>query len=1092
MDKKYPVLLKAFKDENGFVSHQIESFNEFVDYRLQKIIDEIGEIVLESEDISDFRIKFGRVRVGIPSVEESDGSINTSLTPIEAMMRNITYAAPVFLEMIPTINNVEQEPVRVKICDLPIMVKSNRCVLNGKSREELIAMGEDPDNPGGYFIVDGTERVIVMVEEIVSNRPIIEIRSGMETARINSEINGYIQKHVIERKKGIFYISFANAKKIPVVVLLRALGLETDKDIITAITSESDEMEEIYFNIYEFDVQTPQQAKNYIKKLLHFTDESGEKRLSDIIDKYLLPHLGQTRSSRKKKALYIANIVEKLLKVALGKIPPQDLDHYANKRIKLAGDFLEILFRSLFLGRYGLIARIKYTYQKLSKKGKMPSLRSIVESDYLSKRIKSHMATGQWIGGRTGVCQRLERTNYIRTLSHLRNVLSPLSPSQEHFEARALHPTQWGRLCAEETPEGVNIGLRKYLAHLATISKTASKKDIDYVKGIIEKFIDLEEVKGTMVYLNGELLGRTKRPWDLINAFKRERRKGKFDPQITIGYYEDYEQIFINADSGRVLRPLVIVENGKSKLTDDIVAKLESGEWKWNDLLKNGIVEYVDAEEEENLYVALTENDITKEHTHVELHPSVILGAAASLVPFPEYNRGDRVNFGAKMHGQSLGIYTLNFHLRTDTKADVLINPQVPLVKTAITDHVGIYSHPQGQNIVIAIMSYKGYNMEDAIIINKASVERGFARSMFFRTYSTEEKRYWGIERDEIRIPDKSVKGYRTEEAYANLAEDGIINPETPVESEDILIGKVSPLRFFGPAESFMMEAENKRDSSETVREGEKGIVDKVIITKTKDGNKLVKVVVRDLRIPELGDKFATRHGQKGVVGLIVPEEDLPFTSNGIVPDVIVNPHGIPSRLTMGQLLEIIAAKLSALTGREIDATAFTGMKEDEMRKLLRQYGFRDDGKELMYNGETGDVYEARIMIGPIFYQKLHHMVANKIHARARGPVTLLTRQPTEGRAKEGGLRLGEMEKDCLIAHGTALLLHERFSSDITRIPICTECGLPALEDKVKGKVYCPVCKDSKIKYVNMSYAFKLMLDELKSMGIYPKINVSD
>ncbi len=1091
MDENYKVLLKAFKDENGFVSHQIESFNEFVDYRLQKVIDEIGEIELENEGISSFKIKLGRVRVGIPSVEESDGSINTSLTPFEALTRNITYAAPVFLEMIPVINNVEQDVIRVKICDLPIMVKSNRCTLSNKSREELIAMGEDPDDPGGYFIVDGTERVIVMVEEIVSNRPIIEVRSGMETARINSEINGYIQKHVIERKKGIYYISFANAKKVPVVVLLRALGLETDKDIVTSITTSEDEMEEIYFNIYEFDVSTQQQAKNYLKKLLHMGDENGEKRLSDMIDKYLLPHLGQTRSSRKKKALYIANVVEKLLKLSMGKIAPQDLDHYANKRIKLAGDFLEILFRSLFLGRYGLIARIKYTYQKISKKGKMPSLRSIVESNYLTKRIKSHMATGQWIGGRTGVCQRLERTNYIRMISHLRNVLSPLSPSQEHFEARALHPTQWGRLCAEETPEGVNIGLRKYLAHMAIISKTSSKKDVDYVKSLLSQYVT-EDNEGSMLYLNGELIGRVKRVSELMKKFKSERRKGKFDPQITIGYYDEYDQIFVNADAGRVLRPLIIVENGKSKLTKDIVKKLESGEMKWNDLVKNGIIEYVDAEEEENLYVALTEKDITPEHTHVELHPSIILGVAASLVPFPEYNRGDRVNFGAKMHGQALGVYALNFHLRTDTKANLLIYPQVPLVRTAMTDFVNLERHPQGQNIVIAIMSYKGFNMEDAIIINKASIERGFARSMFFRTYSTEEKRYWGIEKDEIRIPDKSVKGYRTEEAYANLGEDGIINPETPVEGGDILIGKVSPLRFFGPAESFMMEAENKRDSSETVRENEHGIVDKVIVTKNKDGDKLVKVVVRDLRLPELGDKFATRHGQKGVVGLIVPEEDMPFTSNGIVPDVIVNPHGIPSRLTVGQLLEIIAAKLGAITGRPIDATAFTGMKEEEMRKLLRENGFRDDGKELMYNGETGEMYEARIMVGPIFYQKLHHMVANKIHARARGPVTLLTRQPTEGRAKEGGLRLGEMEKDCLIAHGTALLLHERFSSDLTKIPICVDCGLPALEDRVKGKVYCPTCKDSKVKYVEISYAFKLMLDELKSMGIYPRINVKD
>ncbi|MEK6837582.1 MAG: DNA-directed RNA polymerase subunit B, partial [Nanoarchaeota archaeon] len=370
--------------------------------------------------------------------------------------------------------------------------------------------------------------------------------------------------------------------------------------------------------------------------------------------------------------------------------------------------------------------------------------------------------------------------------------------------------------------------------------------------------------------------------------------------------------------------------------------------------------------------------------------------------------------------------------------------------------------HPQGQNVVIAIMSYKGYNMEDGVVMNKASVERGLGRSIFFRSYVTEEKKYWGIEKDEIKIPDKSIGGYRTEEAYAHLAKDGIINREIEVTSGDVLVGKVSPLRFFGPVESFMTETENRRDTSETIRHGEEGIINNVLVTETANGNRLVKISVRSERVPELGDKFASRHGQKGVVALITPEENMPFTASGITPDIILNPHAIPSRMTIGQMLEIIAAKKAAMSAEEFDGSVFNSFDEQGLRSALIKLGFRDDGKETMYDGITGQRLEARILVGPCYYQKLHHMVSNKIQARARGPVTLLTKQPTAGRVKQGGLRLGEMEKDCLIAHGASLLLKERFSSDRYKVPICDKCGLVAVEDRAKGRRYCAIDKKSK------------------------------
>lgn len=1080
-------LLKAYADSVGFSNHQTKSYNEFLRLNVQKVVNEIGEIQLETET-GEFKIRLGRIRIEKPCIKEADGATRF-ITPMEARMRNLTYSAPVFVEMIPIINGIEQEKQEVKLGEIPVMLKSEICVLKGMGEDELMAAGEDPSDPGGYFIVNGTERAIVMSEEILSNLPIVEKRKDIETARINSELSGFVQMHLVERKDGIFYISFANVKKFPLIIIMRALGLETDKEIITSISPDADMEEDLYYNITEFDeIKNAEDAKEYMAKRLHVF-QGKATRINEIIDKYLLPHLGQEKKNRIEKAAYLGNVIHKLMQLGSGKIQEQDIDHYGNKRVRAVGDFLEILLRSVLLGKYGLITRIVYRYQRMSKRGKLPSLQSMVESDYLTKRIVSHMATGQWIGGRTGICQRLERTNWIRTVAHLRNVLSPLSSSQEHFEARALHPTQFGRLCAEETPEGINIGLRKYLATMAVISE--SVVDTRAVEEISKKYISEE---GSFIFMKGKILGKTGKPKELVKEIREKRKIGLINQNLGVSYITDFDEVRINCDAGRMQRPLIVVENGKPKFTDKHMEMLSEGKLRWEDLMKQGIIEYIDAEEEDEMLVALWPEDLDKKlnFTHMEISPAFMLGISANLIPFANYNRGDRVNIGAKMCGQALGIYSTNYLMRTDTKSDLLLYPQVPLINTFVSKEVKIDEHPQGQNVVVAIMSYQGYNMEDAVIMNKASIERGLGRSVFFRTYETEEKKYWGIERDEIRLPDKTVRGYRAEESYAYLDKDGIISPEVDVKSEDVLVGKISPLRFFGPVESFMLESQNRRETSETIRYGEKGVVDKVLVTETIDGNRLVKICIREQRVPELGDKFASRHGQKGVVGLIIPEEDMPFTSDGIIPDIIVNPHAIPSRMTIGQLLEILGAKVSALSASSVDGSVFSDTKEDHLREALKKYGFRDDAKEAMYDGITGRKMEGTILVGPIYYQKLHHMVANKLQTRGRGPVTLLTKQPTEGRSKQGGLRLGEMEKDCLLAHGAALLLKERFSSDKSSIPVCTTCGLVATLDIPKGRKYCPVCKKSKIVDVDISYAFHLMLNELKCIGIYPRINVTE
>lgn len=591
------------------------------------------------------------------------------------------------------------------------------------------------------------------------------------------------------------------------------------------------------------------------------------------------------------------------------------------------------------------------------------------------------------------------------------------------------------------------------------------------------------------IYFNGKLTGQTNKPMELVASIRKKRRQNLLLSQVNVAYFPVLDEVRINTEHGRARRPLIIVENGKSKLTPMLLKNLEQGKITWSYLIENGIIEYLDADEEENAYIAIDENALTKKHTHLEIDPIGILGIPTTLIPYAEFSRGDRINFGAKMIGQSIGMPATNFAIRTDTKFNILSYPQVPLVDTITSDIFERY--PSGQNIVIAVLCCKGYNINDAIILNKSSVERGLFRSFYFRTYETLRKRYWGGQEDEICIPQPGIRGYRGEEAYKDLDEDGILNPETPVESDSVLIGKTSPLRFL-TSEEFIADIENIRETSISVRHGERGIVDFVLITETLDANQLIKMRIRDQRIPEMGDKFASRHGQKGVVGLLLPHEDMPFTREGVVPDILFNPHAIPSRMTVGHLLEMIAGKLGAYLGKKINASAFNYTSEEEIRKEMEKLGFRNDGKQAMYDGKTGEKFEVLIFTGISYYLRLDHMVTDKIHARSRGPVTLLTKQPTEGRAKRGGLRLGEMEQQCLVGHGASLTLKERFDSDRIEIPVCKKCGIVATFDVIKNKAYCSMCKQSDITWVETSYAFKLTLDELKSMGIYPKLNTGE
>lgn len=604
----------------------------------------------------------------------------------------------------------------------------------------------------------------------------------------------------------------------------------------------------------------------------------------------------------------------------------------------------------------------------------------------------------------------------------------------------------------------------------------------------------VSEAKQAKVYINGRLIGFHPDPIKLTKEVIERRRESKVSAQINVAYHEDTNEVYINTDAGRVQRPLIVVENGKPKITEEQVKHVKESKLTWDDLIQQGLLEYLDAEEEENAFIAVSEDELTKEHTHLEIDPAVILSIITSMIPYLEHNMAGKALHGAKMFKQAQGFGTSNMNLRTDTEGYLLYYPQKSLVKTKTMQMVGLNDRPQIQNLVVAIMPYYGFNILDAVILNKGAIERGMGRTSYLRTYETSENRYPGGQVDRFEIPNEETGGYLGDDAYKQLGEDGIIQLESIVKEGDVIVGRTSPPRFLEEINEFGVVQEKRREASVTIRKGKQGIVDKIFVTESDAGNKLVKLKVRSERRPALGDKFSSRHGQKGVVGLIVPEEDMPFTPDGIKPDLILNPHSIPSRMTIGHLLEMLAGKAGAMKAMQIDGTPFGGTPEEEVEKMLTQAGLKKNGKEVFYDGMTGQRMKGEIFTGPVAYRRLFHMTAHKIQSRARGPVQILTRQPTEGKEKEGGLRFGEMEGETLVGHGAAMLLQEKFIDDSDKVTmwVSETAGVIGFEDQIRKVKRVLEVDDSKIYPVEMSYGFKLLLDELKALGVYPKLILTD
>ena len=1109
-NKRWPVIQDILKRE-GIARQHLNSFDEFLERGLQSIINEVDKIDIENAEYP-YKIQLGKVKLQQPRMMELDGSI-THITPAEARLRNVSYAAPVMMEASVIEDGKILESRFVHIGDVPVMAKSNACILNNFSNLKLIDYGEDPNDPGGYFIINGSERVIVGLEDLSYNKIIVdrETLGGniVFKAKVYSSIVGYRAKlELVMKNDGLIVARIPGSPvDIPVVTLMRALGLESDKEI-AAVVSLVDELQDELEGSFEKagDVPTSKDAVVYISKRIApgMLEEFQIKRAETLLDWGLLPHLGKHPENRKEKAQFLGEAACKLLELKLGWITPDDKDHYGNKVIKFAGQMLADLFRTAFRN---LVRDMKYQLERSGQKRGINAVAAAIRPGIITDKLNNAIATGNWGRGRVGVTQLLDRTNYLSTISHLRRIQSPLSRTQPNFEARDLHATHFGRICPSETPEGSNCGLVKNLALSGIISVNVPSEEIIeklYDLGTVHFFDAKDDLKkdGTRIFVDGRLIGYYKDGLELAESLRDLRRNSKIHPHVGVSFHKSDEnedatrRLYVNCNAGRVLRPLIIIKDNKPLLTQDLLDKISKKLLSWTDLLRMSVLELIDANEEENCYVTLNDTD-TKKYTHLEVFPPSILGAGASIIPYPEHNQSPRNTYESAMAKQSLGFSTPMMNTSTYVRQHLMLYPQVPAVNTKAMKLLGLEDRPAGQNCVVAVLPFDGYNIEDAIVLSQASVDRGLGRTFFFRIYDAEAKQYPGGMRDSFEIPnaEDNIRGYKGERAYRLLEEDGVVASESPVKGGDILIGKTSPPRFMEEYREFESSGPYRRDTSIGVRPSETGVIDTVVMTQSNEGGKMYKIRARDMRIPEIGDKFASRHGQKGVMGLLAKAEDLPYTAEGMSPDILINPHAFPSRMTVGMMMESICGKAASFRGKRFDGSAFVGEKMDEVKEVMDAHDFKYSGKEIMYDGRTGKAFPVDVFIGVVYYQKLHHMVADKIHARARGQVQMLTKQPTEGRARGGGLRFGEMERDCLIAYGASMILKDRLldESDKSDIFVCERCGLVAYHDVKQRKYVCRVCGDkAKVSSVSVAYAFKLLLQEMQSLNVAPRLLIKE
>ena len=1388
-------VIDKFFDENTLVKQQIDSFNFFIENGISAIVE--GKRVTDLNDSKNTQIIMENVYVTAPSHTESDGT-TTMILPAEARLRNLTYASTVYVDIVIKCDN--EEPMKFPycvLCRLPMMVKCKLCNLE---LEDIAVSKECEYDYGGYFIINGSEKVLIAQEKMNNNQVYVfykkppskydftaELRCVKDTD-LKSTSTVYINSTNLNPKNER-YLKFTCSllkTEIPIFIIFYLFGCTNHKDIMDSFTLCDRDKMILVPSLTESSaiVNSEKEAIQYIEsKLMYSYDVNAIKN-------EIMNHVNEDET----KLQIIVYMIEQLVLCVLGKRQTDDRDHYKNKRIDLSGQLVAGLFRQLYKRTFKEFINGS---MKALKSGKLFNVTYLLKTKIITNGLKYSLATGNWGVGsacnvRTGVSQVLNRLTYSSTLSHLRRINSPIGRDGKLTSPRHLHNSHWGKVCPAETPEGQACGLVK---NLALMSYVSTYTDSYGIKLLCKDFIDSPVLKRGFinVFVNGNFIGSVIKPMLIIDAIRSGRRRGKIAFDVGVVYDGYKNEIRVNTDGGRICRPLFIVEDGKLNHAGSRSAKC------WSDLIMSSVIEYIDGDEEENTYIAISQSALQNDnYTHCEIHPSMMLGVCASIIPFANHNQSPRNTYQSAMGKQAVGVYTTNFSERMDTLSHILLYPQKPLVHTKSSDVLQTNNLPSGQNAIVAIATYGGYNQEDSIIMNQSSIDRGLFRSMFYRTYKEDVKHQGGAGiKETIEKPATDECTGLKLANYTNIDTDGLAIPGITVEGNDVIIGK-----------TINQCDDVKKDISTISRHNEDGVVDKVMLSTNEQGSPMVKVRVRKMKTPTIGDKFcftpdhelltpngwvgvtdiklhdnvmtldpsnntmsyepalythsynsyeetlfeantpriclktttnhrmyvsrgdcfqllpatalmntrvtfsgtckkglyfpqtslppmpvpnkrsfvnftylagymvggfleitnnlvyirvpsdttvldtllfhinecgleydvadpgnlivnnsefvayctefatnarvpewvykltkshalsvtngvidsnktnskqdkeqdtcvlpvesspladdiqrlalhsgisavvdpilktvkifndefsnlsinidstneshpytgtvhcvtvrtgiiyvrrrgipvwcgnSARHGQKGTIGMTYTQEDMPFSmSSGITPDIIINPHAIPSRMTIGQLLECVFGKLGCMDGELKDSTAFRNSEDDIQAVFakLKAKGFQEHGNEILINGMTGQKLNHTIFMGPTYYQRLKHMVNDKIHSRGKGPLQVLTRQPVEGRARDGGLRIGEMERDAMISHGAASFLKDRlfYQSDAYRVFVCSICGLMAVGDMKNKRYYCNVCNRYEVVQIEIPFATKLLFQELMSMGITPRI----
>ncbi len=1196
----------AQADGRQIISHQLESFNHFMDVDIPEIIQHVNPIIVrgspeiplsgprsalatatglsttaanalmnvqglaggpatQAQHEYEVQIMFENISLRKPTIFENNGAI-LPMMPNDARLRNLTYASPLFVDVrVKTtfINNTKQgERItrerlfpNVHLGKIPVMVGSKYCLLHDQKHLHPGTLGECAEDFGGYFIIGGGERVIISQERMSENRPfvfrnnrnptkeveVIEVKSiGPDNDQVPKNNAVKIMYHPKNPQIHLLRAAIPRIKTdIPLFILFRALGVTADLDICELILGPQDDGAEkddlfdaiISESITESqDVQTQEQALAWISMNVNSWSSRGNKalKINDILNVECFPHVGVTEASWYDKACFLAHMTRKVLWVNSARIPNDDRDAYPNKRVDLPGFLLANLFRTYFTTK--MIKDIRASVAKEIHGGSwrasgnfedilnVSNVNKMIKSVILEVGLKTSLATGNFgsakAGGPTkiGVSQVLNRLNYISGVSHLRRISTPIEKTGKLVLPRKLHNTQWGYICPSETPEGHGVGVVKNMSSTAIVSIYSNPGIVrDYIK-TMNKLVPLsacsatEKHLNTRLFVNGAWLGilKNKDAIGVLEKLRYAKRSGRIHVQTGIIWRAALREIWITTEAGRMIRPLFFanaireIAADKTGLLAERINSLQTWEqlMMWESPAKNHLVEYIDPGETESSYVAVWPADILehtdRSYTHAEIHPSTILGTLASNIPFPDHNQSPRNSYQAAMGKQAMGMYALNYRERFDAMAHLLCYPQVPFVSPFMSKFYGAQEMPCGQNIIVAVATYTGYNQEDSVMINRASLDRGLFRSIFFRTYKDEERKNQSSgEEERFANPDTTTTRQMKNANYDKLDDTGFAPENQFVNSDDILIGKVVPLRI--PTGMVIPAGAKKyRDVSKTMRNNESGWVDRIFRNRNGEGYSFAKVRVRQDRIPEIGDKFSSRHGQKGTLGMILNPEDMPQTADGMIPDMIINPHCIPSRMTIAHLLETLLGKMSCRLGCLGDGSPFNAVTLDGLQKILRDdLKMEPSGNEILYNGYTGRMMETSIFTGPVYYQRLRHCSADKLHSRSSGPLVMLTRQPAEGRAREGGLRFGEMERDCVAAHGVSEFTKERLMecSDLFRCWSCQDCGLIAIVNPKEGIWACKGCGNTtNFSAIEIPYAYKLLLQELETMSITSRI----